>query len=246
MPKRRKYELIQCRYFRWRLKSRNGIWHADGRSNETNLGRHSLGTRDVSEAKQRLQELDLVKAVEHGLANSSQLDQIPDAPLSLEKGRLSYEQHVSRPQIVGGARPKTVQRYKAVLDKFLPFALKNGIRCWNDVDGRLLEKYAKHLEKEEYAYRTIYLELNTVKQIVKWLIRQGHLKGKSPIDLPVEKSGWNPHVLLACGRSGSHGEMVCKPFRIGLVESHHYCPGLHRTSHLGTRILTMDRLGSRE
>ncbi len=192
MPKRRKYELIQCRYFRWRLKPRNGIWHADGRSNETDLGRHSLGTRDASEAKQRLQELDLVKAVEHGLANSNQLNQIPDAPLSLEKGRFLYEQHVSRPQIVGGARPKTVQRYKAVLDKFLPFALKNGVRCWNDVDGRLLEKYAKHLEKEEYAYRTIYLELNTIKQIVKWLIREGHLKGKTPIDLPVEKADGTP------------------------------------------------------
>jgi integrase len=192
MPKRSKYELIQCRFFRWRLKPRNGIWHADGRSNETDLGRHSLGTRDVSEAKKMLQDLDLVKAVEHGLADSSQLNQLQAAPLSLETGRLLYEQHVSRPQIVGGARPKTVQRYKAVLDKFLPFAINNGVRCWNDVDVRLLEKYAKHLEALEYAYRTLYLELNTIKQIAKWLIRQGHLAGKSPIDLPVAKADGTP------------------------------------------------------
>lgn len=192
MPKRRKHELIQCRFFRWRLKPRNGIWHADGRSNETDLGRHSLGTRNANEAKKMLQDLDLVKAVEHGLADSSQLNQCRDAPLSLEKGRHLYEQHVSRPQIVGGARPKTVQRYKAVLDKFLPFAIKNGVRCWNNVEVRLLEKYAKHLEDLEYAYRTLYLELNTIKQIAKWLIRQGHLAGKSPIDLPVAKADWTP------------------------------------------------------
>lgn len=205
MPKRRKYELLQCRYFRWRIKQRNGVWHADGRSNETDLGRHSLGTRDASEARQRLQELDLLKAVEHGLADSSQLNQKDVAPLSLEKGRHFYEQHVSRPQIVGGARPKTVQRYKAVLDKFLPFVVKHGVRCWNDVEGRLLEKYAKHLENLEYAYRTIYLELNTIKQIVKWLIRQGHLKGKTPIDLPIEKADG---TLTYCWRAEEVETMV--------------------------------------
>lgn len=34
--------------------------------------------------------------------------------------------------------------------------------------------------------------LNTIKQIAKWLIRHGHLAGKSPIDLPVAKADGTP------------------------------------------------------
>lgn len=50
VPKKRTKEEIQCRYFRWLLGTRNGVYFADGRANMPSLGRQSLGTRDRAEA----------------------------------------------------------------------------------------------------------------------------------------------------------------------------------------------------
>ena len=52
MPKARKKERIVTPHFIWLLGQRHGIFVADGRSNKTDIGRHSLGTRDRKEAMQ--------------------------------------------------------------------------------------------------------------------------------------------------------------------------------------------------
>ena len=66
MPKPRKYELIQCMHFKWRLLRRNGVFYADGRSNQQNAGRHSLNTCDRDEARGLLPKLDNCRAVDLG------------------------------------------------------------------------------------------------------------------------------------------------------------------------------------
>jgi integrase len=146
--------------------------------------------------------LDLVQAVGHGLADPKLLDD-PVRPLALADGRRLYEAHVSRARVVGGVRAATAKRYRAVLDKFLPFAESNGVRSWNQVDADLLKAYAAHLEAAEYADATLRVELNTLKQLVKWLIGAGHLPGSKPINLEVEKPDgtttycWRPEEVHA-------------------------------------------------
>src|SRR2546422_395282 len=83
-------EQLAAHPFRWRLGTREGGNYADGRSNPQNVGRHSLGTRARQEALECLRRLDLVKAVEFGLAKEDLLKECRDALLSLDDGRERY------------------------------------------------------------------------------------------------------------------------------------------------------------
>jgi integrase len=187
MPAKRKKERVVGAYFTWLLGRRAGVYHADGRSNRPDAGRHSLGTRDHAEALEALKHLDLVQAVQLGLADRALLAPAAPEQLSLADGRRLYLRHVNRPQVVGGARPTSAKRYRAVLDKFEAFARGEGIAAWNQVNGRTLEAYAAYLDDEDYAYATEYLELTTLKQIVKWLVQEGHLPPACAIRLPLAK-----------------------------------------------------------
>lgn len=97
-------ETILCAFFRWVLYLRGTLFYADGRSNDVDLGRHSLGTTNYEEAKQQLINLDVRKAVEMGRADKAILRTAELPPLDLEEGCREYLIHVGRPQIVGGAR----------------------------------------------------------------------------------------------------------------------------------------------
>jgi hypothetical protein len=100
MPRKRIKEQIRRQYFVWLVGTRsNGVFYADGRSNKRDVGRHSLGTRDRREALEQLRRLNLVKAVESGLADASLLQQHPDSLLPLEEGRRRYIDYVSRPPV---------------------------------------------------------------------------------------------------------------------------------------------------
>src|SRR5262249_20666568 len=186
MPARRKKERIAGSHFLWLLGQRNGVYYADGRSNKLDAGRHSLGTKDYKEALETLKQLDLVRAVELGLADRAALKTSPSL-LSLEEGRRLYLAHVGRPALVGGARPVSVKRYRPVLDKFERFARAEGITSWNQVACRTLEAYAAHLDDEGYAYATEYLELTTLKQVIKWLVEAEHLPSSCLVRLPLTK-----------------------------------------------------------
>ena len=68
MPKRTKYEHVTGRYFNWRLYQRpSGVWYGDGRGNDPDPGRHSLGTKEHAEALDAIRQLDLVRAVDLGI-----------------------------------------------------------------------------------------------------------------------------------------------------------------------------------
>lgn len=176
-------------YYTWLIGQRNGVYFADGRSNQPDLGRHSLGTRDRREALDQLKQLDLVKAVENGRADRSLLaDATSCAQLDLEEGRRLYDEHVRRPRVTGGAKPTTAKRYRPILNKFLVFARTKGVAVWNAVSARLLQEYAAWLEDEDYAYRTEYSELTTIKQALKWLVESGHLPATCRLKLPLAKA----------------------------------------------------------
>src|SRR5262245_39347573 len=146
MPKPRKSDLIQCVHFLWRLFCRDGWWYADGRSNQRDVGRHSLGTDDKDEARRLLMELDTQRAVELGLIARPPVVKNEAQPLALAEGRRLYEDHLGRSRVAGGVRASTRKRYKPVFDKFAPFAKSIGIESWNSVDRDVLLRYADLLE----------------------------------------------------------------------------------------------------
>ncbi len=75
------------------------VYYADGRGNPQKVGRHSLGTRDRQEALVQLRRLDLVKATEFGLADTSVLQTNQAQLLTLDEGQQRYLAFVSRPAV---------------------------------------------------------------------------------------------------------------------------------------------------
>jgi integrase len=96
-------------------------------------------------------------------------------------------EHVGRPRVVGGVRPSSIKRYRAVLDKFEQFLTTEGINTWNQVTREVLQSYAAHLDDGGYSYATEYLELTTLKQAIKWLVEQNRLPAACLIRLPLSK-----------------------------------------------------------
>lgn len=143
MPRPRKNEVIKGQYFTWVLRRRNGVWQADGRGNRPVAGRHSLDTKDRRLALDRLRELDLVRAVDLGLADRSLLKQATAALVPLDEGRRKYLEYVSRPAVAGGATPRTVRRYEAIFDKFIAFASALKIGYWQQVDKVVIQTYGR-------------------------------------------------------------------------------------------------------
>jgi integrase len=89
---------------------------------------------------------------------------------------------------MGGVRPRTVQRYEAVFNKFIPFCEGEGVRHWNAVTRQVVQAYGAWLDDEQgYAYATEYLELTTIKQAIKWLVTEKHLHAACLFALPLRK-----------------------------------------------------------
>lgn len=185
MPRPRKNQLIPCRYFSWRLKTRNGFYHADGRSNSIDVGRHSLGTDDLQEAQRMVHELDHAMAVKHGLATGPLVSAARRLPFA--EGRQKYEAFTRRPRVMRGTSEATQKRYRTAFDKFQEFLGSRRITTWNEVDRQLMHEYATHLEKKGYAPQTIRKESVTLVQAHKWLRDEGHLVGAEPLRLAIKK-----------------------------------------------------------
>ena len=192
MPRKRKNQIITGQYFTWKLYDRDGVFYADGRSNPVSAGRHSLGTRNRDEAMAALKQLDLSMAVEVGLADKKLLLEANVETLALEEGRRLYMDSVAAPEVAGGASEAARKRYRAVFDKFVPFAESRGVTTWGRVNRPVLEAYAGRLDDKGYADRTLYLELTTIKQAVKHLVEEGHLPESCRIVMQLKKPDDSP------------------------------------------------------
>lgn len=185
--KNNKADKIYCVHYSWILYQRDKKFYADGRGNKPPLGRHSLDTYDRDQAVKNLAELDLVKATETGLVQASPIHRSASEAISFSDGRRLYEAHLQRPEVARGPSKKTRARYRAVLDKLLPFLQGLGIGSWNGVNPTVVNQYLAHLQDEGYAEATLYLEGTTIKQIVKYLIDIGHLADSYRLRLPLRK-----------------------------------------------------------
>ncbi|MCA9250252.1 MAG: tyrosine-type recombinase/integrase [Phycisphaerales bacterium] len=203
MKRKRTEPSIRYRYFLWKLRIRNGVYLADGRGNTPPLGRHSLGTKNREEALRRLEELDCLKAVERNLADSNSLGRQQQEPVGLDDGWSQYREHLCRTEVLGGVDPKTTKRYRAVFDKFIPFAQSRSVADWNDVSVQLIEKYLNQLDRKDYAEGTLRFEANLLKQIIRWLAEGERLPMSNMIKLKVRKAVgtstycWKPDEVVA-------------------------------------------------
>src|SRR3954466_9333580 len=107
MPKRAN-DSFTCEYFVWNLIRRDGVYYADGRKNQPNLGKHTLGTRDRSEAMDELRQLDRQLAVRHGRCTAARPSSTTE--ISISDGWESYLADVAKPEVLGGATSSTRKR----------------------------------------------------------------------------------------------------------------------------------------
>jgi integrase len=187
MPQRPKHAPIQCQYFIWHLRQRDGVFYADGRSNRPSLGKHSLGTRERDDAMDRLRQLDLQKAIELGRAEPNPADQTSHS-LSINDGWQLYLARCEDPEILGGVSRATRERYSPVRDKHVQFCVASRIVCWSQVDKNITNDYGRWLaKKKNLADRTIVLELNLICSVVKWLVEENYLPAKCRFLLKLSK-----------------------------------------------------------
>ena len=175
MPRKPEVAPIVCEHLTWYLRRKpSGVYFADGRINsQYNLGKPSLGTRDREEALRRLKDLDLHKAIEVGLAQPVSKTEPDDVDIDL--GWQLYMQRCEQPEILEGVSPATRQRYRAVRDKHIEFCAKKGYKKWSEMTKKSTKEYGSWLAKQDYADRTIVLELNLICSVVKWLVEEEHL-----------------------------------------------------------------------
>ncbi|UUO04503.1 site-specific integrase [Blastopirellula sp. J2-11] len=173
-------------YYNWRVFQRRRMYYADGRSNMPNLGRHSLGTRDLTEAKQQLQLLDRKLAVLNGLVAES-AGETPFPAIPIEVGMRQYLDHCRRPRVMGGKAEGTIKRYGAVGDKFSSFCKQINISSWQGVTKSVVERYGGDLDRLDYAQRTISLELHLVQHVVHWFIDEKRLPQQQRMKLGLKK-----------------------------------------------------------
>ena len=185
MPKKRDNITMVSHHFSWIIYQRDGVFYADGRNNSKPLGRYSLGVKTKEEIPERLYQLDDVLSS----SRTNPISLKTKEPLVLEEGRRLYMEHQSRPRSLGGVKTSSFKRYRAVMDKFIAFCKTEvKISNWDQVDTLVLEKYASWLDKNGYAYRTQYLEIICLKQVINWVVENELILKPAKINIKVSKA----------------------------------------------------------
>lgn len=199
MGKRNDSQTIRCEHFTWKMFKRGTVYYADGRKGTTNLGKHSLNAKTEEEALKNLQRLDEKKARELGLIpKEPPTSTAPDrkTPLSIADGWTKFLAHCDRPIVMGGVSPDTLKRYRAVRDKHIGFCKDSKADCWSKFDSSQAEKYGRWLEENDYASRTIRMEVTLVISVVKWLIDQELLDANCRIHVSLTRpTGRDTHCF---------------------------------------------------
>ena len=203
MPTKKNSEFIQCRYFGWTMSRRENIWRADGRSNEINAGRHSLGTRDKAKARQVIYDLDEAMAMKLGLIERK-------APtiksgLTIVNAISKFREHKGRPVSVKGVEPQTLERYNRILNKLESFAKKKHIRFVTEINQNVFDGYVSMLEEMNFARSTIVTEMVLLRSLVLFCIDQKLLDPKFGFKYPLTR---NTESLTYCPSNDEVAEIL--------------------------------------
>ncbi len=175
---------VDARYFSWQLTTRNGIFQADGRSNETDLKRHSLGTRDFDEAKKLTHDLDLHVAVKLGLAEPRLLEQNTGFGLSMEAGFVAFRKHMKRPKAAKGIAVSTQCRYERGLKAIERFIATKYVQFWEQINEDFLDEFA-NWRSIDCTESSVATELTLLCQVHRHLIRKKRLDPRHSLDYPI-------------------------------------------------------------
>ena len=182
--KRNKSYRVDGRHFTWLLTVRNGYYQADGRSNEIDLKRHSLGTKDFEEAKKLVHDLDLHMAVKLGIAEPHLLHQTTDFGLPIEVGLTVFRKHMKRPNAAKGIAASTQSRYERGLKAHERFFTLKSLQYWEQVNEDLLDEFA-NWRSQDCAETTVATELTLLCQVQRHLIRKKRLDPRHALDYPI-------------------------------------------------------------
>lgn len=175
------------KYYLWRVFQRNGVYYADGRGCTPSLGKHSLCTKDPDEVMTSLQQLDAVMAKEHRHPDYREEDPSNSDKISISAGWEHFMQHATRAELAGGVSPGTQKRYRAVRQKHEQLCSLRNVTVWAQINKAEMNAYAALLEKNDYAPRSIYLELTTVKSVHKYLRLEKLLAEATRFHYPVNR-----------------------------------------------------------
>ena len=184
MPKHSK-STIQCEYFKWRLFQRDGVYYADGRGGGYALGKHSLGTRNRTDALKNLGQLDRRKAADYNLIPKD--SSAPAEDISIAQGWSLFMEDRGQPNLLGGVGTNSLKRYKAIRDKHLTYCQERQLNTWRQMDRAVVLQYGSWLHKNDYAPATVILELNTIASVVTLLVSKNRLPATSRLSLGLRK-----------------------------------------------------------
>ena len=205
MTRNSKYE-VQCRYYRWLIYLRDGVFQADGRSNTLDAGRHSLRTRQLEVAKKRIHKLDDKMAEKLGLIRFARRENDVNFKLTVKDGIEIYLNYIERPRIAGGIAESTRKRYKRSINSFSSYVAHDPIQFWEQFDAAYMTNFVKELGKR-YKPSSIVTIATTIRTLHRHLISYKHLDDRCAfpfaIGRPKESTKYCPEdqelrAILAC------------------------------------------------
>ena len=205
MTRNSKYE-VQCRYYRWLIYLRDGVFQADGRSNTIDAGRHSLRTRQLEVAKKRIHKLDDKMAEKLGLIRFARRENDVNFKLTVKDGIEIYLNYIERPKIAGGIAESTRKRYKRSINSFSSYVAHDPIQFWEQLDAAYMTNFVKELGKR-YKPSSIVTIATTIRTLHRHLISYKHLDDRCAfpfaIGRPKESTKYCPEdqelrAILAC------------------------------------------------
>ena len=205
MTRNSKYE-VQCRYYRWLIYLRDGVFQADGRSNTLDAGRHSLRTRQLEVAKKRIHKLDDKMAEKLGLIRFARRENDVNFKLTVKDGIEIYLNYIERPKIAGGIAESTRKRYKRSINSFSSYVAHDPIQFWEQFDAAYMTNFVKELGKR-YKPSSIVTIATTIRTLHRHLISYKHLDDRCAfpfaIGRPKESTKYCPEdqelrAILAC------------------------------------------------
>ena len=173
MTRNSKYE-VQCRYYRWLIYLRDGVFQADGRSNTLDAGRHSLRTRQLEVAKKRIHKLDEKMAEKLGLIRFARRENDVNFKLTVKDGIEIYRNHIERPKLAGGIAESTRKRYTRSINSFSRHLEHDPIQYWEQFDANYMENLIKELSNR-YKPRSVITITTTIRTLHRHLIAHKHL-----------------------------------------------------------------------
>ena len=175
---------IECPNYTWKLFQRDGVYYADGRRHQ--LGKHSLNTRERSDAIHELYKLDAGVAV--GALNTPVISTSDDQPksISIEGGWDKYLASRGGPVYLDGLKPASKKQYTYYKNAFVEYCLGAGIKCWSQVDKTVLRNFGDYIDGR-FAPRTVHNNLTMQVSVSNWLIAEDLIPDSCKIKWKLKK-----------------------------------------------------------